>query len=142
MMRKKACIALIPGIMLLMIVSSARAENWVHAATADDNKVKAYVDVDSITIDGDKRRFWMYHDFKGVQSFNENPIEKAFGYDIVDCKDKTIQYTEVIIERSDGRRMKSKLIKPEVETVRPNSVNEGILEFVCNYDKEGIQSKP
>lgn len=132
-MRKKTYIALMSGIMLLIMVSSARAENWLHTATADDNKVKAYVDVDSITKDGDKRRFWMYHDFKGVESFHENPIEKAFGYDVVDCKDKTIQYMEVIIERSDGSRMKSKLIKPEVEKVRPKSVNEGILEFVCDY---------
>jgi hypothetical protein len=107
----------------------------VHIATAEDNKVEAYVDVDSITKDGNRRKFWMYHDFKGVQSLGENPIEKAFGYDIVGCEDKTIQYVELIIERTDGSRTKSKL-KPEVEPVRPNSVDEGILEFVCNYKKE------
>ncbi len=135
-MRKKAYIAWTSGIILLMMVSIARATNWVHVATADDNKVKAYVDVNSITEDGNKRRFWMYHDFKGVQSIDENPIEKAFGYDIVDCKDKTIRYEELIIERTDRNREKSNL-KPEAKPVLPNSVDEGILEFVCNYKKGG-----
>ena len=135
-MGKKIFMAWISVTVFFMIFSSARAKDWVHAATAEKNKVKAYVDVDSITEDGNKRRFWMYHDFKGVQSIDGNSIEKAFGYDVVDCKDKTIEYVELIIERADGSKTKSKL-KPEVEPVRPNSVDEGILEFVCNYKKEG-----
>jgi hypothetical protein len=134
--RKKAYIAWISVIILLIMVSSARATSWVNAATAEENKVKAYVDVDSITKDGNQRRFWMYQDFRGVQSLDENPIEKTFGYDVVNCKDKTIQYLELIIERADGSRTRSKL-KPEVEPVRPDSVDEGILEFVCNYNKDG-----
>ena len=135
-MGKTMFMALIPVIVFFMIFSNARATDWVHVATAEKNKVKAYVDVDSITEDGNKRRFWMHHDFKRVQSLDENPIEKAFGHDVVDCKDKTIQYLELIIERADGSKTKSKL-KPEVGTVRPNSVDEGILEFVCNYKKKG-----
>ncbi len=135
-MLKKLFIAWIPGIVLFMMVSSVRAANWLYVATDEENKVKTYVDVDSMTKDGNKRRFWMYHDFKGVQSKEENPIEKAFGYDVVDCQNKTIGYEELIIERADGSRKNSKL-NFEEEKVRPNSVDEGILEFICNYKKEG-----
>ena len=135
-MGEKIFMAWISVIVFFMIFSNATATDWVHVATAEKNKVKAYVDVDSITEDGNERRFWMYHDFEGVQSIDGNSIEKAFGYDVVNCKDKTIQYVGLIIERADGSKTKSKL-KPEVEPVRPSSVDEGILEFVCNYKKEG-----
>ena len=46
-------------IIFFMMVSSARAENWVNVAKAKDNSVIAYVDEDSITVDGNKRKFWI-----------------------------------------------------------------------------------
>jgi hypothetical protein len=121
---------------LIMVSGVARAENWVNVATAKDNKVKAYVDEDSITEDGDKRKFWMYHDFKGAQSADGKPIEKAYGYNIVDCEAKTIGYMETVIEWPDGSKDKKKE-KLKEEPVKPGSVDAAILNFVCEHKKQG-----
>ncbi len=70
-MGRTISILLIMTAVFFVSFSTADAENWVRVATADENKVEAYVDVDSITKDGNKKRFWMYHDMKGkVKSRN------------------------------------------------------------------------
>jgi hypothetical protein len=120
----------------IMASGVVRAENWVNVAKAKDNSVIAYVDEDSITVDGNKRKFWMYHDFKGAQSIDEKPIEKAYGHSVVDCGAKTIGYMETIIEWPDGSKKKSKE-KLQEEPVKPGSVDAAILNYVCEYKKQG-----
>ncbi len=123
-------------ITFFIFVSGVRAENWVNVAKAKDNSVIAYVDEDSITVDGNKRKFWMYHDFKGAQSIDGKPIDKAYGHSIVDCEAKTIGYMETIIEWSDGSKKRNKE-KLQEEPVKPGSVDAAILNYVCQYKKQG-----
>ncbi len=120
----------------IMASGVVRAENWVKVAKAKDNSVIAYVDEDSITVDGNKRKFWMYHDFKGAQSADGKPIEKAYGHSVVDCEAKSIGYMETIIEWTDGSKKKNKE-KLQEEPVKPGSVDAAILNYVCEYKKQG-----
>ena len=123
-------------ITFFILASGVRAENWVNVATAKDDSVKAYVDEDSITAEGNKRKFWMYHDFKGAQSADGKPIEKAYGHSVVNCEAKTIGYIETIIEWADGSKKKNKERLRE-EPVKPGSVDAAILNYVCEYKEQG-----
>ncbi|HWP91184.1 MAG TPA: surface-adhesin E family protein [Thermodesulfobacteriota bacterium] len=123
-------------ITFFILASGVRAENWVNVATAKDDSVKAYVDEDSITVEGNKRKFWMYHDFKGAQSADGKPIEKAYGHSVVNCEAKTIGYMETIIEWADGSKKKSRE-KLQEEPVKPGSIDAAILNYVCQYKKQG-----
>ncbi len=130
-MEKQIYIVIVSLLVLFTMISIARAENWVNAATADKNKVETFVDVDSIREEGNKKKFWMYHDMKGkVKSQNGEPIEKAYGHAVVDCEAKTIGYLESIIQWPNGTKDKSRE-KLDEEPVKPDSVNAGVLKFVC-----------
>ena len=135
-MKRKNLVLCACLVIFFMMVSGAKAENWVNVAKAKDNSVIAYVDEDSITVDGNKRKFWMYHDFKGVQSADGKPIEKAYGHSVVNCEAKTIGYMETIIEWADGKKKKNKE-KLQEEPVKPGSVDAAILNYVCQYEKQG-----
>jgi len=135
-MKKRNLVLCACLIIFFTMVSGASAENWVNVAKAKDNSVIAYVDEDSINVEGNKRKFWMYHDFKGVQSVDGKPIEKAYGHSIVDCEAKTIGYIETIIEWADGSKKKNRE-KLQEEPVKAGSVDAAILNYVCQYEKQG-----
>ncbi len=107
-------------------------ENWVHVATSSRNKIKSYVDVESISVVDGNETFTMYHHFNGSKKFWGTPIEKLIGIAVVNCGDKSIGYKEEQLELIDGR-IAVKELRLKLKPVRSNSVDEGILTFVCDY---------
>lgn len=122
--------SLLIAVFLINLVHNVSAENWYKVAVAEDNKVETFVDVDTIKYEGNVGEFWMYHDFKGTNSYDGKPIEKASSLSVVNCQSRTIGYTEVILEFSDGNKKKSKM-KLEEKPVLSGSVDEAVLVFVC-----------
>lgn len=134
MMRNKACFSFVIVLIVLLTVADSIGEEWVHVVTSKKNKIESFVDVDSITDDEKFKRFNMYHNFRGYKKFRGIPIEKLIGKTVVNCEDKTIGYEEEQLELRDGR-LAVKELKLELKPVRLNTVDEGILIFVCGYEK-------
>lgn len=135
LIRIKAFMLTFSFLNLFIVNSDLMAENWVHVATASSNKIKSYVDVDSILDEDGNKKFTMYHHFNGSKKFRGTPIEKLIGFTVVNCEDKTIGYKEEQLKLIDGR-LAVKELKLKLKPVRPSSVDEAILEFVCNYKNE------
>ena len=133
-----ACVSLL---ILFVIVEDSRAQNWIFVTSTANGQIGSYVDVDSIGGIPELKKFTMYHYFKGTKTVDSRPIERLFAKSYVNCSTRTIGYLEVEYEWSVGLD-KEKVIIParsEVSTskpVRPNSVDEAILGFVCNYQKQ------
>ncbi len=124
------------AILCFACINSSNSETWVHAVTASEGKEKSFVDVDAITIDGDKRTFQIFHEFKGGKSVDGKPVEKVYWELSVNCKERTILYgNEHTIELQDGSK-EVKSMEFAEEKVRPNSVDEGLLKFACNFKPE------
>lgn len=125
-----------------VIVDYSGAQNWMFVTSTGNGEIGSYVDVDSIEGIPELKRFMMYHYFKGTKTVDSRPIERLFAKSYVNCTARTIGYLEVEYEWSVGLD-KEKVTIPassEVSTskpVRPNSVDEAILDFVCNYQKQG-----
>lgn len=120
--------------------TGAWAENWVFVTSTGNGKYGSYVDTDSISEKGDLRYFDMYHHLKGSKSYNDFEIERLYSKSYVNCDATTIGYIEVTYEWV-GRMEKITMNIPASSQVassmdvRPNSVDEAILDFVCNYKK-------
>jgi hypothetical protein len=76
----------------------------------------------------------MYHNFSGYKQFRWIPIEKLIGKTLVNCDDKIVGYEEEQLQLGDGRTALKEL-KRELKPVRPDSVDEAILDFVCDHIK-------
>ncbi|MGH7901174.1 MAG: surface-adhesin E family protein [Thermodesulfobacteriota bacterium] len=133
-----ACFSLL---IVFVIVEYSRAQNWIFVTSTGNGQIGSYVDVDSIEGTSEMKKFNMYHYFKGTKTVDSRPIERLFAKSYVNCNTRTIGYLEVEYEWSVGLD-KEKVIIParsEVSTskpVRPNSVDEAILDFACNYQKQ------
>lgn len=122
-------------IILVFITLSAPAiesfaADWKLVAHTDENSVNTFVDNESIISNGDIRNFWMFHDFKGNSEYEGKKIQKTTAYTVVNCKTKTINYKEIIVEWTDGKTQRSKPSLKE-ETVKEGTVSEGVLNYVC-----------
>jgi hypothetical protein len=109
-------------LIVLLAVPCAIGEEWVHVVTSKKNKIESFADTDSITDDGNLRRFKMYHNFRGYKKFRGIPIEKLICKTVVNCDDKTIGYEEEQLELGDGR-IAVKELKLELKAVRANTVD-------------------
>jgi len=138
-MGKKILINLSSVFVFLIISSAALAQNWAYVTSTGNGEFGSYVDVDSIKGDVNLKRFTMYHHFKGKKSYNDVPIARLLAQSVVNCKVRTIGYTEVTYDWADGRRRETVPIPASADVasskpVLPNSVDEAILEFVCNHE--------
>ena len=140
-MVKKLYITIVSLFIFSFIPSSVWAQNWIFVTSTGNGKYGSYVDIDSISVRGGLKYFDLYHHLKGDKSFKDAPIERLYGNSYVNCHAKTIGYIEVGYEWV-GSMEKDKVIVPGSSKVassmpvRPRSVDEAILEFVCSYTKE------
>ncbi|MDA2919781.1 hypothetical protein MYX76_09870 [Desulfobacterota bacterium AH_259_B03_O07] len=138
-MGKKLLITFSSIFVFLIISSAASAQNWAFVSSTGNGEFGSYVDVDTIKGDVNLKRFTMYHHFKGKKSYNDLPIARLLAQSVVNCKVRTIGYTEVTYAWADGRRRETVPIPASADVasskpVLPDSVDEAILEFVCNHE--------
>lgn len=145
-MMKKANFAFISIFILLVVVTSSYAEDWIFVTSTGSGEIGSYVDMESIDLyykgPSNVKRFNMYHYFKGKKSFRDHPIERLYAASYVECEARTIGYDNVTYEWSFDGRKETHMIPPDSEVkmskpVKPESVDEAILDFVCNYKKQG-----
>jgi hypothetical protein len=120
--------------------SGAWAENWIFVTSTGNGEYGSYVDTDSISEMGGLKYFEMYHYLKGSKSYKDFPIERLYAKSYVNCDARTIGYIEVTYEWVNRMEKVTMNIPGSSQVassmpVRPNSVDEAILDFVCNYKK-------
>ena len=131
---KKSLPHFVIALIVLLTIPDSIGEEWVRAVTYKKDKIESFVDADSITDDGNLKKFKTYHNFRGYKKFRVIPIEKLICKTVVNCDDKTIGYEEEQLELRDGR-IAVKELKLEVKPVS-NCVDEGISIFVCGYEEK------
>lgn len=120
--------------------SAGWAQNWIFVTSTGNGKYGSYVDTDSILDKGGLTYFDMYHHVKGSKSYKDFPIERLYSKSCVNCDARTIGYVQVTYEWV-GKLEKIKMNIPSSSQVassmpvRPDSVDEAILDFVCKYKK-------
>jgi hypothetical protein len=129
------------ALIVLLTIPDSIGEEWVRAVTYKEDKIESFVDTDSITDDGNLRYFDMYHQLKGSKSYKDFEIERLYSKSYVNCDARTIGYVEVTYEWVNRMEKIAMNIPGSSEVassmpVKPNSVDEAILDFVCNYKKD------
>lgn len=139
-MRKKLIVFTVSIFVVSVFSTGAWAENWIFVTSTGNGEYGSYVDMDSISDKGSLRYFEMYHHLKGSKSYKDFPIERLYSKSYVNCDARTIGYIGVTYEWV-GHMDKITMNIPASSQVassmpvRPNSVDEAILDFVCNYKK-------
>ena len=142
-MRKGLNIFIVSMLSVFIFSSGARAENWIFVTSTGNGQYGSYVDTDSITDMGGLRYFEMYHHLKGSKSYKDFPIERLYSKSYVNCDARTIGYIEVAYEWVGHMEKVTMNIPASSQvassmSVKPNSVDEAILDFVCNYKKDNL----
>jgi hypothetical protein len=138
---RKGLIILTASIFVISVFTTgAWAENWVFVTSTGNGKYGSYVDTDSISEKGNLRYFDMYHHLKGSKSYKDFKIERLYAKSYVNCDARTIGYMQVTYEWVGKMRKITMNIPASSQVassmpVRPDSVDEAILDFVCNYKK-------
>ncbi|HEX9667278.1 MAG TPA: surface-adhesin E family protein [Thermodesulfobacteriota bacterium] len=140
-MRKRLIILTVSIFAVSVFFTGAWAEDWIFVTSTGNGKYGSYVDMDSISEKGNLRYFDMYHHLKGSKSYKDFPIERLYSKSYVNCDARTIGYIEVTYEWVNRMEKITMNIPGSSEVassmpVKPNSVDEAILDFVCNYKKE------
>ena len=140
-MRKRLIILTVSIFAVSVFFTGAWAEDWIFVTSTGNGKYGSYVDMDSISEKGNLRYFDMYHHLKGSKSYKDFPIERLYSKSYVNCDARTIGYIEVTYEWVNRMEKITMNIPGSSEVassmpVKPNSVDEAILDFVCKYKKE------
>ena len=140
-MRKRLIILTVSIFVVSVFFTGAWAEDWIFVTSTGNGKYGSYVDMDSISEKGNLRYFDMYHHLKGSKSYKDFPIERLYSKSYVNCDARTIGYIEVTYEWVNRMEKITMNIPGSSEVassmpVKPNSVDEAILDFVCKYKKE------
>jgi hypothetical protein len=140
-MRKGLIIFIVSILSVSIFSSGAWAEDWIFVTSTGNGKYGSYVDTDSISGEQNLKYFDMYHHLKGSKSYKDFEIERLYSKSYVNCDARTIGYIEVTYEWVNRMEKITMNIPGSSEVassmpVKPNSVDEAILDFVCNYKKD------
>ena len=139
-MRKRLIVFTVSIFVVSVFSPGAWAESWIFVTSTGNGEYGSYVDTDTISDKGSLKYFDMYHHLKGSKSYNDFPIERLYSKSYVNCDGRTIGYIEVTYEWVNRMRKITMNIPASSQVassmpVKPNSVDEAILDFVCSYNK-------
>jgi hypothetical protein len=139
-MRKRLIIFTVSIFAVSVFSTGAWAEDWIFVTSTGNGEYGSYVDRDSMSERGNLMYFDMYHHLKGSKSYKDFPIERLYSRSYVNCDARTIGYIELKYEWVNRMEKVTMNIPGSSQVassmpVKPNSVDEAILDFVCNYNK-------
>ncbi|HEV8647364.1 MAG TPA: surface-adhesin E family protein [Burkholderiales bacterium] len=120
---------------LVLFAAAANATNWVEVGA--DTEARYYVDVDSISVDGDnvsvQKRGVYTHVLTDNFGGHPTTFKESIGTIELDCARRINRVTQIDMIGENGEVVWSSgpMQKRMWEEVRPNSHAEATLEVVC-----------
>jgi hypothetical protein len=122
------------SLMLLAVVSSGAAAEWVVVGSSENSTTTIYADPATIHRKGDMVKMWSLVDYKTPQGSAPKPYMSMRSQDEYDCKDERAR--GLSLTRHAGNMARGKTVftdshREKWEPVPPNSVGEGLWKFAC-----------
>jgi hypothetical protein len=135
------CRALIGYLSILILWSSdAYSANWQALGEIPESpkfgKTDYFVDLESISIDGNIRSVWLKSVFSKPQSYSQGKTYTDFlSFTYYNCPNKTYGVTRIDVYSPDGQLVGSEKQDLKYVPIPEASLDEKIYGFVCNYRK-------
>ena len=125
---------------LVFCSSNAYSANWQALGELPESpkfgKTDYFVDIASISTDGNIRSVWLKSVFSKPQAYTQGKTYTDFlSFTYYNCSNKTYGVTRIDVYGPDGKLVGSEKQDLNYVPIPGGSLDEKIYEFVCNYEK-------
>ncbi len=124
--------------MLLAVVSTGAAADWVLVSGGAADGISAYADPATIRKTGDKVTMWTLTDYKATQKTDGKTFMSVRSQNEYDCQEgqARIFYANIHSKNMAGGEIISTSIKPrDWEPNEPGSVSEALWKIACGVKR-------
>lgn len=125
---------------LVLCSSNAYSANWQRFAELPESprfgKTDYFVDIESLSIDGNIRSVWLKSVFSKPQPYKQGKTYTDFlNFTYYNCSNKTYAVTRIDVYNSDGKLVGSEKQDINYVPIPEGSLDQRIYGFICNYRK-------
>jgi hypothetical protein len=125
---------------LIFCSSNAYSANWQALGELPESpkfgKTDYFVDIESISIDGNIRSVWLKSVFSKPQLYTQGRTFTDFlSFTYYNCSNKTQAVTQIDVYSADGELVGSEKQDIKYLPIPGGGVDDKMYEFVCNYKK-------
>ncbi|MDX1472214.1 MAG: hypothetical protein R3213_12015 [Flavobacteriaceae bacterium] len=123
---------------LIFWSSDAYSAKWQRFGELPESptfgKTDYFLDIESISIDGNIRSVWLKSVFSKPQPYTKGKTYTDFwNYTYYNCSNKTYAVTRIDVYNSDGELVGSEKQDIKYAAIPEGSLDEKIYAFICNY---------